>query len=87
MNDPFTNDPVSDGSPKPLDAVLRICTYVHTSRIYTLFAFGKWTTILTQPKTRTEFIDADDLLTAGTNHLDACKKAKEYHGDKGEAGR
>lgn len=49
--------------------MIRIRTNIGDKRVYTLFHAGKWVTLITGQQSK----DADTLLQAGTNHLEAAK--------------
>ncbi len=48
--------------------MIRIRTTVGDKRVYTLFHAGKWVTLITGQQAR----DADTILQAGINHLEAA---------------
>ena len=48
--------------------MIRIRTNVGDKRVYTLFHAGKWVTLITGQQAK----DADTILQAGINHLEAA---------------
>jgi len=48
--------------------MIRIRTTVGNKRVYTLFHAGKWITLITGQQAK----DADTILQAGINHLEAA---------------
>jgi hypothetical protein len=49
--------------------MIRIRTTIGDKRVYTLFHAGKWVTLITGQQAK----DADSILQAGINHLEASK--------------